>query len=126
MARAQREASLRGLSIHCSVADMRRVHEHHQRTFEVVLACDNSIPHLLSDTDTTFYVIEHHRGAKPIIHASQTTYYAVCIATFARLMEQAGFLDVRRIDGQFFQPVLVGRKRDEHVQIAEGGQHLED
>ena len=179
VARAQREASQRGLSIQCSVADMRGVHAHHRRTFDVVLACDNAIPHLLSDADilaaleqfyrcvrpgglclisvrdysaldlstpvqvhpygvrvvdgtryvlfqvweirapfydTTFYVMEHRRGAQPMIHASQTTYYAVPMATLARLMEQAGFCEVRRIDGQFFQPVLVGRKREEPAQ----------
>lgn len=179
VARAQREANQRGLAIKCSVADMRGVRAHHQRTFDVVLACDNSIPHLLSDTeilaaleqfyrcvapgglclisvrdyatldlgtpvqlhpygvrlvdgtryvlfqvweihapcyDTTFYVVEHRSGAQPIIHASQAAYYAVPIATLVRLMEQAGFWDVRRIDGQFFQPVLVGRKREESDQ----------
>ena len=172
--RAQREASRRGLSIQCSVADMRGVHAHHRRLFDVVIACDNSIPHLLSDTDilaafeefhrclapgglclisvrdyatldmsapvqlhqygvrdvrgtryvllqvwelhaplydTTFYVIEHREGADPVTHASQATYYAVPIPTLMRLMEQAGFSDVRRIDGEFFQPVLVGCRR---------------
>ena len=36
--RAQREASRRGLSIPCSVADMRRIHAHHQRTFGIMSA----------------------------------------------------------------------------------------
>lgn len=179
VARAQRESNQRGLSIQCSVADMRAVHAHHQRTFDVVLACDNSIPHLLSDAeilsaleqfyrcvtpgglclisvrnysaldmntpvqmhpygvrivdgtryvlfqvwdiraplyDTTLYVIEHRSGAQPIIHASKAAYYAVPIATLSRLMEQAGFCDVQRLDGQFFQPVIVGRKHGEPVQ----------
>lgn len=171
--RAQREAGRRGLSIQCSVADMRGVCAHHRRMFNVVIACDNSIPHLLSDADilaafedfhrclapgglclisvrdyatldlsahvqlhqygvrhvgdtryvlfqvlelhpplydTIFYVIEHRDGAHPVTYASQATYYAVPIATLMRLMEQAGFYDVRRIDGAFFQPILVGRK----------------
>jgi SAM-dependent methyltransferase len=174
--RLQREASQRGLSIPCSVADMRGVHAHHRRLFDVVIACDNSIPHLLSDADilaafedfhrclapgglclisvrdyatmdmsarvqlhpygvrqvagtryvllqvwelrgplydTTFYVIEHGEGAQPVTHASQATYYAVPIITLMRLMEQAGFSEVRRIDGKLFEPVLVGRKRHE-------------
>jgi len=180
--RAQREAGQRGLSIQCSVADMRGVHAHHRRLFDVVIACDNSIPHLLSDADilaafedfhrclapgglclisvrdyatvdmstqvqvhqygvrqvgdtryvllqvwelhaplydTTFYVIEHREGAPPVTHASQTTYYAVPITTLMRLMEQAGFSDVRRIDGEFYQPVLVGCKRPESTQDGE-------
>ena len=177
--RAQREASQRGLSIRCSVADMRGVHAHHRRLFDVVIACDNSIPHLLSNADilaafeefhrclapgglclisvrdyatvdmnaqvqvhpygvrqvggtryvllqvwelhaplydTTFYVIEHREGAQPVTHTSQATYYAVPITTLMRLMEQAGFYEVRRIDGEFFQPVLVGCKRHEPAQ----------
>ena len=177
--RAQREARQRGLSIQCSVADMRGVHAHHRRLFDVVIACDNSIPHLLSDADilvafedfhrclepgglclisvrdyatldmsaqvqlhqygvrhvggtryvllqvwelhaplydTTFYVIEHREGAQPVTHAIQATYYAVPITTLMRLMERAGFYEVRRIDGQFFQPILVGCKRHEPAQ----------
>jgi len=177
--RAQREASQRGLSIQCSVADMRGVHAHHRRLFDVVIACDNSIPHLLSDADilvafedfhrclapgglclisvrdyatldmsaqvqlhhygvrhvgatryvllqvwelhaplydTTFYVIEHREGAQPVTHSSQATYYAVPITNLMRLMEQAGFSEVRRIDGELFEPVLVGCKRSEPAQ----------
>jgi SAM-dependent methyltransferase len=49
VARAQQEAAERGLTIDFSVADMRSVAEHHGRTFDAVIACDNSIPHLLSD-----------------------------------------------------------------------------
>jgi len=172
--RAQSEANRRGLSMQSSVADMRDVYAHHQRTFDVVLACDNSIPHLLSDADilrafeafyrcvtpgglclisvrdyaamnlsgplqlhpygvrqvadtryvlfqvwelrapfydTTFYVIEHREGAQPVVRAARSTYYAVSISTLMRLMEQAGFSDVRRIDDKFFQPILLARKR---------------
>lgn len=179
VARAQREASQRGLSIQCTVADMRGVHAHHRRLFDVVIACDNSIPHLLSDADilvafqdfhrclapgglclisvrdyatldmsapvqlhpygvrhvggtryvllqvwevraplydTTFYVIEHPQGAQPITRASQATYYAVPITKLMHLMEEAGFGEVRRIDGKLFEPVLVGCKRPEPTQ----------
>lgn len=49
--RARKEAQQRGLSIQTSVADMRFTYDHHHRTFDVVLACDNSVPHLLSDSD---------------------------------------------------------------------------
>ena len=171
--RAQQEAQKRGMSIQTSVADMRCAHDHHRRTFDVVLACDNSLPHLLSDADilaafrqfyactnpggmclisvrdhatvdlsnpsqihpygvretadvryvlfqvwqpappfydTIFYIIEHRKDREPTVHSSRTTYYAVPISTLTRLMEQAGFLSVRRLDGAFFQPVIVGSK----------------
>jgi SAM-dependent methyltransferase len=49
--RARREAAQRKLKIDFSVADMRSAFDHHQRTFDVVIACDNAIPHLLSDED---------------------------------------------------------------------------
>jgi SAM-dependent methyltransferase len=49
--RARREASARGLSIAFSQADMREAFLHHGRQFDLVLACDNSVPHLLSDDD---------------------------------------------------------------------------
>jgi hypothetical protein len=39
-----------------------------------------------------------------------TRYYAIPSARMAELMAEAGFRDVRRIDGRFFQPLIVGFK----------------
>jgi SAM-dependent methyltransferase len=166
------EARARELSLRTSVADMREAFDHHRRTFDVVIACDNSVPHLLSDTEilrafdqffrctaagglclisvrdydlverggvqvhlhgvrqvggtryvilqvwewegeryrTTMYVIEHPAAGEPTTRAFHSTYFAVGISTLMNLLRQAGFTDVERIDGEFFQPVLVGRK----------------
>ena len=49
--RAKTEAKKRGLDIAFSVADMRQAYEHHQSQFDVLIACDNAVPHLLSDKD---------------------------------------------------------------------------
>ena len=49
--RARVEARRRGVEIDFSVCDMRAAHDHHGRQFDVVIACDNSIPHLLSDDE---------------------------------------------------------------------------
>ena len=49
--RARVEAEHRGLSISFSTVDMREVFTRHARQFDLVLACDNAIPHLLSDDD---------------------------------------------------------------------------
>lgn len=49
--RARQEALGRSLDIQLSVADMRHAQQHHKRQFDLVLACDNAIPHLLSDRD---------------------------------------------------------------------------
>ena len=49
--RAKGEASQRQLKLEFSVADMRTAFSHHHRQFDLVIACDNAIPHLLTDTD---------------------------------------------------------------------------
>jgi hypothetical protein len=49
--RARREAANRDLDINFSVADMREAFAHHRRQFDLVISCDNSVPHLLSDAD---------------------------------------------------------------------------
>ncbi len=51
VARAKGEADRQGLKINFSVADMRESFAHHARQFDVVLSCDNSVPHLLTDED---------------------------------------------------------------------------
>lgn len=47
--KARLEASRRNLEIAFCVADMRRLKDSHQAKFDLVIACDNSVPHLLSD-----------------------------------------------------------------------------
>ena len=49
--RARREASLRGLNISFAVSDMRYAHASHGTGFDLVISCDNSMPHLLTDDD---------------------------------------------------------------------------
>jgi SAM-dependent methyltransferase len=51
VARARREAAARHLELHCFVADMRHMAVHSQQHYDVVLACDNAVPHLLTDED---------------------------------------------------------------------------
>lgn len=48
---ARRHAVQRGLDLRLSVADMRDAYTHHQTRFDLVIACDNSVPHLLTDAD---------------------------------------------------------------------------
>ena len=40
----------------------------------------------------------------------RSRYYAVSIVRLLELLREAGFIDVRRLDGVLFQPVLVGRR----------------
>lgn len=49
--RAKIEADNRGLEIDFSVADMRESFSRHQKQFDLVISCDNSVTHLLTDED---------------------------------------------------------------------------
>jgi SAM-dependent methyltransferase len=49
--KARLEASKRDLNIAFGIADMRDLQKVYQRKFDLVIACDNAIPHLLSDEE---------------------------------------------------------------------------
>jgi SAM-dependent methyltransferase len=49
--RAEQEARARGAKVLFAVCDMRQAHRHHGSGFDVVISCDNSLPHLLTDDD---------------------------------------------------------------------------
>lgn len=53
-----------GLSVAFSVADMRHAFDHHQRQFDVVISCDNSVPHLLSDSDILVALKQFYKCAR--------------------------------------------------------------
>ena len=59
ISRLQREASARGVSIQVGTADMRGIHESVSTSFDVAIAFDNSLAHLLTDGDilTAFQAI---------------------------------------------------------------------
>jgi SAM-dependent methyltransferase len=170
--RARQEAGRRGLRIDFSVADMRAVHAHHQKQFDLVIACDNAVPHLLTDGelltafgqmfactrpgggclitvrdydkedrtgiqvkpygvrleggrrylvfqvwefhgriyDLAMYFVEDAGGASCLTHVMRSQYYAVGTDKLLGLMEEAGFREVQRLDGRYYQPVLLGRR----------------
>jgi glycine/sarcosine N-methyltransferase len=51
VARAEREAAARGVSLSFEVADLRTLAADVEGEFDVVLACDNALPHLLTDDE---------------------------------------------------------------------------
>jgi len=172
VARARREAEKRSLRIDFSVADMRAAYTHHNKQFDVVIACDNAVPHLLSDAelltafgqmaacarpggdvlitvrdydkedragvqvkpygvrdeggarylvfqvwgfhgelyDLAMYFVEDRGAAECITHVMRSRYYAVGTDKLMALMRQGGLVEVERIDGRFYQPVLLGRR----------------
>lgn len=49
--RAKAEAQLRNLSIKFTVGDMRQLYDQQQTQYDLVISCDNSVPHLLNDQE---------------------------------------------------------------------------
>jgi SAM-dependent methyltransferase len=62
---ARAEAQNRGLDIEFNVGDMRNAWEIHQDQFDVVIACDNSIPHLPAEEQISLAFREFNRCLKP-------------------------------------------------------------
>ena len=169
-ARAQREAVARGVAVPCHAADLRAL-SLRPASCDVVLACDNAVPHLLDEDDLRKAFTQCHRclrsrGALLIslrdyaepppsgtverrpygerlsggsrfaveqvwvwdgdqyeltlsielldgVDAGRrqefrSRYRAYSIRQVQGIMEAAGFNTVQRIDGRFYQPVLLG------------------
>ena len=60
--RASREAAARDFAIHARVDDMRELRTH--SSSDVVIACDNAVPHLLSDDEILSAFRQFHRVAR--------------------------------------------------------------
>ena len=60
--------------------------------------------------DLSMYFVEDRGGAECTTRDMRSRYYAVGTEKLMELMRQAGFTLVERIDGRFYQPVLVGRR----------------
>jgi SAM-dependent methyltransferase len=58
--RAKQEAGRRGDDIAFSVCDMRQARDQHGTGFDIVISCDNSVPHLLTDQDLLVAFKEMH------------------------------------------------------------------
>ena len=173
IARAKAEAQHRAVEIDFSVCDMRVAHAHHQRQFDVVISCDNSITHLLNDHDllralrqmydctrpgggclltvrdydreergtglikpygvreesgkryvifqvwdfaddlydlAMYFVVDDRSSAQTVTHVLRTRYNAIGTDRLLSLMREAGFTATERLDGRFYQPVLVGSR----------------
>ena len=63
--RAKQEAAKRGLTIEFGIADLRTLSSSYRQPFDVVIACDNSIPHLLSDEEIRVAFGEMYRCTTP-------------------------------------------------------------
>jgi len=170
--RAKLEAVARGFALEFHVCDMRHVFDHFAKQFDLVISCDNSVPHLLTDEDirkalkqflqstrsgggciitvrdyskedvtrrqikpygsreyngkrwslsqvwepgegcyeVSMYLVEDEGGSEGHTHVFRTRYYPILIPRLIELMREVGFQDVKRLDGRFFQPMIVGTK----------------
>ena len=63
--RARNEAQKRGLDIDLSVSDMRQVSTHHNRHFDVVISCHNSVTHLQNDSEILGAFRQFHQCTRP-------------------------------------------------------------
>lgn len=63
--RARKEAASRKLVIDFSAADMREVSSHHRKQFDLVIACDNAVPHLLTDEDLLAAFRQFYQCVRP-------------------------------------------------------------
>ena len=57
-----------------------------------------------------YFVIDDKASAQPATYVMRSKYYAIETDRVMGLMEKAGFKTVERLDGYFFQTVLVGDK----------------
>ena len=65
--------------------------------------------------ETSMYVVEDRREAGVRTQVMRATCYAIPVPRLVELMREAGLADVRRQDGAFFQPLVVGRRAAETV-----------
>lgn len=65
IARAKNEALTANLPIEFQIADMRQLWESHHREFDLVIACDNAVPHLLNDEEILRAFKQFYMSLKP-------------------------------------------------------------
>jgi SAM-dependent methyltransferase len=58
-----------------------------------------------------YFVVDDRTSGELVTHVLRTQYYAVGTDHLLALMRQAGFTRVERLDGRFYQPVLVGDRQ---------------
>jgi hypothetical protein len=57
-----------------------------------------------------YFVVDDRVSGEVATHVMRTQYYALGIERLLTLMRRAGFSSVERLDGRFYQPVLMGER----------------
>ena len=62
--------------------------------------------------DVTFYVVEDRGADTSATHTLRSRYYAIATDRLLALMRAAGFAPAERVDGAYFQPLLVATRSE--------------
>ena len=62
--------------------------------------------------DMAMYFVVDDGASDPVTHVMRTKYNAVGTDHLLNLMREAGFTSAERNDGQFYQPVLIGNRKE--------------
>ena len=57
-----------------------------------------------------YFVVDDRSSDQLVTHVMRTKYNAVGTDRLLELMKEAGFTSTKRLDGRFFQPVLLGNR----------------
>jgi hypothetical protein len=60
--------------------------------------------------DVAMYFVADRGGSDCTTRVMRSRYYAIGTDRLMELMRQAGFEQVERLDGRFFQPVVLGTR----------------
>ena len=61
--------------------------------------------------DVGMYFIREARGPNPVtVTAGVSRYYAIAIDRLVSLLEESSFIEIQRLDGVLYRPVLVARR----------------
>jgi hypothetical protein len=57
-----------------------------------------------------YFLVDDRASEQLVTHVMRTQYHAVGTDHLLALMRRAGFTKAERLDGRFYQPVLVGNR----------------
>ena len=60
--------------------------------------------------DLAVYLVCDEGGSQGVTHIFRSKYYAVSLDRLVALLHEAGFRQVRHVEGDYYQPMLLGTK----------------
>ncbi len=112
---ARHEVSRHGVQIEFQVADMRQAWDTYRNQFDIVIACDNAVPHLLSENEILLAFRQFYECTKPgggciitVRDYTQVERHDKQKQLYPRLVHQTGYgqvimFGVWDFDGDFYE-----------------------